>query len=283
MNKLGSKSSTADVLSAFRGYTAGLRDIHKRVRVDLSSDAGTRLAATAAAVGVSATSSRTTGFPLPLTAALRTARGAAQTARFVVYRMTGSPIERGLFIIAMAIAGLAFGISVGTDLGPGNGNSTWKGVLLSASIIVLILGFASLWRPKGRTGRGDRAAATLLAAGCSLAVVALAVALWSRPLTTSQSIAQRHTTIFLIVMLVALSTLVGWLSASRAVMSGRQSVAMLAVGVVILLAVLLGGHRADEKLDGSWLVDHLSVVLGGIAGALLIGAWVMARRAENNW
>jgi hypothetical protein len=280
--KLTSESSIADVLDAFRGYSAGLRDIHKRVRSDLTSDAGTRLAATAAAVGVSATSSRTTGFPLPLTAALRTARGAAQTARFVVYRMTGSPIERGLFIIAMAIAALAFGLSVGTDLGPGNGHSTWKGLLLSASVIVLIVGFASLWRPKGRIG-GARAGATLLAAGCSLAVVALAVALWSRPLTTSQSIAQRHTTIFLILMLVALSTLVGWLSTSRAALSGRQSLAILVVGVVILVAALLGGHRADDELHGSWLVDHLAAVLGGIAGVLLLTAWLMARRAENNW
>jgi hypothetical protein len=257
---LTSETSTEDMLAAF-----------------LASDAGTRLGSTAAAVAISAASSRTTGFPLPLSGLIKTIRGAAQLARFSVHRMTGSPIERTLFVIAMALAGLGLGVGIGTDLGPGQSQSTWKGVLLAISIPVIIVGFAGLWRPTGRRAR-DRAAATLLAAGCLSALVTLVLALWAAPIKTSETVAEHHAAAFLILLLVALSTIVGWLATAHTALHWMANGALLVLGVAIAASVAIWGRDIDSSSEGGWVADHLTILLAIATVALLVGAWIASRQ-----
>lgn len=283
LDEVGEDTSAHLLVNSFQTYAQRLAaGIPQRVADEVRSNQGSRLAATALAVATSAAGSRASGFPLTATAALRAARGAVQTARFAVFRMTGTALERAMFVTALALAGLAIGVSVSTDLGPGSGSgSIWKGVALTVSFPVIIVGVVGVWRPTGRHAL-DRVASLLLAAGCLAAFVSLVLALWAHPVTTSQTIADKHKLIFLITMLVALSTAIGWIATSTASLTTTERFTLAAVVIAAIAVVFFWGGRLMRTGFVEWVGDHSTAIFGVAAAILIAAAWIMGRSRATN-
>jgi hypothetical protein len=279
LDLVGEDASGSVLVDSFETYTQRLATaIPRRVADEVRSDEGARLAATALAVATSAAGSSSSGFPLTATAALRAVRGVVQTARFAVFRMTGTVLERSMFVVGLALAGLAIGVSVSTDLGPGSGSgSVWKGIALAIGFPVVVVGVVGVWRPTGR-GVLDRIASLLLAAGCLSALVALVLALWAHPVATSQKIADKHELIFLIVMLVALSTAIGWIATSTTSLTTGWQFALFGVLLIGSIGVYVRGEWLTRTEFGNWIADHSTLICAAGAAVLIVVAWILGRR-----
>jgi hypothetical protein len=217
--------------------------------------------------------------------------------------MTGTAVQRVLFVILTAAAGLAIALAMLGDVGGGTGTgSTLTGALTIASVAVLLVALA--------TSMFGRIWKKVAAGAAAVVVVYLVLLLLSAPkyhlahnghslshAHVVSNIAERNQLAWVIIALVAASTLIGTVST----VSYRVGHTWFMLGSAVMTIVLVAGistvdtvadwkpmhylppdHRVLSgwqpfSYTGRWMRSHDPkvglVVLGVIVGAALFGYW----------
>jgi hypothetical protein len=242
-------------MAAFAVYAGQLRgQIPALVKDEANSDPGIQLAAGAASVVGSMLGSARNGLPSVVSAAVRSTQGLLRVARYAVLLMTGGVVARTLFVIGVALAGLAIGLAASSDLSAsgssGGGGSSFQGIALAVAAPILAVAFIGALRPP-RRGRFASIEAAILAGGLAALIVAAALWLWGHPISVSSSLADHHRTVWLIIVILGASTLLAWVATAVE----RHPVLRMAGAAGVLLAVAdvvarLLGYHPDTWLIG---------------------------------
>jgi hypothetical protein len=258
--------------------------VKSRVMDELRSDAGAPLASRAAAVTVGVLSSRTSGFPKLVTAAVKSTRGLMRLITLAVQNMTGTALQRVLFVILTAAAGLAIALATLGDVGGGSGSgagSTLTGVLTIASVVVLVIAFAvsmfgRLWKQVA-AGAG----AALLLSGVLLLLTAPKYHVAQSGDSLSRvhlvsNIAERNQLAWVIIAVVAASTLIGVVSTVSYHVGSHWFKLGAALAIILIVAGLsVVDAVADWKPTQYLPPDHR--VLSGWQPFSYTGRWMRER------